>query len=305
MMRIIHKNNMEMLITIDLKNPAFFNSVQVGNYIYLDVKKMIKNQLYYKNGGNGNSHRGSDGTLDISFNEAIFVENKPGVSDLLKSDNGNLSYNDYLNILKLTFIDENRLMFKILHNPSGTNKLILEDKNSYFLKIFEKLWNCFYDLNKILNNGQRFNSKYFKNNIEGPYFVEYTFNNFLNSIKLNNQSGSRNILATDNEFKNVNNSVFFNFNDSINLRKRYIKILNTLNPCKKADERNDQNTMEISINGTSSCIPCDQGSQYAKYSNRFINQITSTSENFVPIYNTNEICKPEYYYIPGQDPKHH
>ena len=58
--------------------------------------------------------------------------------------------------------------------------------------------------------------------------------------------------------------------------------------------------MEISINGTSSCIPCDQGSQYAKYSNRFINQITSTSEkNFVPIYNTNEICKPEYYYIPG------
>ena len=45
---------------------------------------MIKNQLYYKNGGNGDSHRGSDGTLDISFNEAIFVENKPGVSDLLK-----------------------------------------------------------------------------------------------------------------------------------------------------------------------------------------------------------------------------
>ena len=46
------------------KKSAFFNSVQVGNYIYLDVKKMIKNQLYYKNGGNGDLHRGSDGTLD-------------------------------------------------------------------------------------------------------------------------------------------------------------------------------------------------------------------------------------------------
>ena len=51
---------MEIVITIDLKKSSFFNSVQVGNYIYLDVKKMIKNQLYYKNGGNGDSHRGSD-----------------------------------------------------------------------------------------------------------------------------------------------------------------------------------------------------------------------------------------------------
>ena len=92
-------------------------------------------------------------------------------------------------------------MFKILHNPSGTNKLILEDKNSYFLKIFEKLWNCFYDLNKILNNGSDLTANILKITLEGPYFVEYTFNNFLNSIKLNNQSGSRNILATDNDLR--------------------------------------------------------------------------------------------------------
>ena len=44
------------------------------------------------------SHRGSDGTLEISFNEAIFVENKPGVSDLLKSDNGN-----YLTMINLIY----------------------------------------------------------------------------------------------------------------------------------------------------------------------------------------------------------
>ena len=70
-------------------------------------------------------------------------------------------------------------MFKILHNPSGTNKLILEDtKNSYFLKYLKNYGIVFNDSNKILNNGSDLTANILKITLEGPYFVEYTFNNF-------------------------------------------------------------------------------------------------------------------------------
>ena len=55
-----------------------------------------------------------------------------------------------------------------------------------------------------------------------------------------------------------------------------------------------------------SCIPCDQDSEYAKYSNRFINQITSTSE----IAAISRIIRMKYVnqniiiYL-GRTPKHH
>ena len=217
-------------------------------------------------------------------------------------DNGvKLSYDQYIDILQLGEVIPEFITLKVLKYPSATyNKLILkEDNNNSFVKIFEKLWKCFYDLNQIGNSLSITHVFYIS--IDSSH-INYNFTDFLrkNILLPSGHYNQRRYKLFNKDFDGYT-SRYFLFNDDINIEPDYIKTIKTGNPCKNdnASDIVNQTTMNIN-NGLSECLPCNSNdftnAKYSPYGGRRdrdrdqVNHINRLFEitDLVPHYNTNE-----------------